>query len=114
VPPSTPPPVNALVYTGATTTSIADGLATRLNLQPVGKMAVQGVGGVKHHNSYLFMVGFPFAIASMPGSPPPAPGQIPMQIFILGKVIYGCEFAGGQNPPFEVLLGMDVISWTIS
>jgi len=33
-----------------------------------------------------------------------------MQLFILNKVIHGCEFAGGQNPPFEVLLGMDVIS----
>jgi hypothetical protein len=31
------------------------------------------------------------------------------QLYVLQKVIQGCAFQGG-NAPFEVILGMDVIS----
>jgi hypothetical protein len=105
--------VNALIDTGATTTGITSNLATRLQMQPVGKVPIHGVGGVQHHNSHLFMVGFPFAFppGSTPASglPPPVPGQAVVQIHVLTKTIQGCEFHGG-GANFEVILGMDVIS----
>jgi hypothetical protein len=102
--------LNALVDTGATTTALADALPPRLNLQPVGKLPVQGVGGLQAHNSYLFMVGFGFPITGAPGAPPPPPGHVTAQVFCLNKVVQGCEIRLGPKPPFDVLLGMDVIS----
>jgi hypothetical protein len=67
-----------------------------------------------HQNNYLFHVAFPFALppgtAPAAGLPPPAPGQVQGQVYVLEKAIQGCEFAGGGNANFEVLLGMDVIS----
>jgi hypothetical protein len=109
--------VNALIDTGATTTCISSGLATRLNLQPIGKVPIHGVSGVAHHNNYLFYVGFPFAFApgvlppsGAPGLPQPAQGQVQGQVFILDKVIQGCELIVAPTAGFEVLLGMDVIS----
>lgn len=103
---------NALIDTGATTTGISSRLAAQLQLQPVGKIPIHGVGGVQHHNSYLFLVGFPFVLPPgtppLPGLPLSAPGQAQGQIHIVGKVIHGCEFHGATN--FDVILGMDVIS----
>jgi hypothetical protein len=104
--------VPALIDTGATTTGITTALAAQLQMQPVGKMPIQGVGGVQHRNSHLFQVGFPFAIppgAAPPNLPPPAPGHLPVQLHVLDKVIQGCQFQGG-SAQFQVLLGMDVIS----
>jgi hypothetical protein len=101
--------VPALVDTGATVTGIASTLAARLQMQPIGKVSVHGVGGIQAHNSHLFVVAFPFALPPGASPPPSAPaGQPPIQLQILHKLIQGCEFPGGAN--FEVLLGMDVIS----
>jgi len=117
LPPSGAVPANqtaatALIDTGATTTGITTALAAQLQMQPVGIMQIHGVGGVQNHNSHLFLVGFPFAFppgAPLPaGHPPPPPGQMPIQLHVLQKVIQGCAFRGGG--PFQVLLGMDVIS----
>ena len=103
----------ALIDTGATTTGLATALVTQLQMQPIGKMQVHGVGGVQHHNTHLFNVAFPFLIPpgmSLPaGLPPLPPGQAPMQLQVLHKAIQGCEFNAG-NAPFQVLMGMDVIS----
>jgi hypothetical protein len=103
----------ALIDTGATTTGITSKLAGIIGLQPIGKVPIHGVGGVQHHNSYLFYVGFPFAFPpgtpSQPGLPPPALGQIQGNVFILQKVIQGCEFHSGPAN-FDVILGMDVLS----
>jgi hypothetical protein len=105
--------VPALIDTGATTTGITTALATQLQMQPVGIIQIHGVGGLQNHNSHLFQVGFPFALppgAPLPaGHPPPAAGQTPVQLHVLHKVIQGCAFQGGAAP-FQVLLGMDVIS----
>jgi len=105
--------VSALIDTGATTTGITSRLAAQLQMQPVGRVPIHGVGGVQHHNSHLFMVGFPFAFppgVPLPaGVPPLPPGQAPVQIHILQRVIQGCEF-DGAHANFEVILGMDVIS----
>jgi hypothetical protein len=82
-------------------------------MQPVGILPMQGVGGVQHHNSYLFMIGFPFALppgTTLPANlGPPAQGQATVQLHVLQKVIQGCAFSG-LNAPFQVILGMDVIS----
>jgi hypothetical protein len=105
--------VNALIDTGATTTGVTTALATQLQMQPVGIIQIHGVGGLQNHNSHLFLVGFPFAFppgAPLPaGHPPPAAGQMPVQLHVLQKVIQGCAFQGGAAS-FQVLLGMDVIS----
>jgi hypothetical protein len=114
--PAAPAAINvvpALIDTGASTTAITTALAALLNLQPIGIMPIHGVGGVQHHNSHLFRVGFPFPLpagtAAPPGHPPPQQGQVPATILYLHKVIQGCAFHGA-NAPFQVLLGMDVIS----
>jgi hypothetical protein len=105
--------VSALVDTGATTTGIASTLETRLQMQPIGRIAIHGVGGVQHHNSHLFFVAFPFAlppgVAQPPNMSPPPLGQPPIQLQILQNLIQGCEFQGGIGN-FEVILGMDVLS----
>lgn len=107
------PTVQALVDTGATLTGITSRLANLLELQPVGKIPIHGVGGVQHHNSHLFVVAFPFSpppgslLAS--GLPPPSPGQAQTEIHVLNKVIQGCEFHVG-SASFDVILGMDVLS----
>jgi hypothetical protein len=55
-------------------------------------------------------VAFPFALP--PGAPlslpPPSPGQVQGQVFLLEKIIQGCEFPAGIGT-FDVLLGMDVL-----
>jgi Aspartyl protease len=104
--------VRALIDTGATTTCISANVVQQVGLQPIGKIQVQGVSGIVHHNGYLFCVGFPFAL--LPSSPlpalaaPPPAGAALAQLHILQKVIQGCDFPGAAN--FDVLLGMDVIS----
>lgn len=103
--------LTALVDTGATTTCLSRDIAKALNFQPVGKTQVHGVGGLVDHNRYLFYVGFPVGMTTQPvsGLPPPTPGQFTANVHILSKLIQGSEFDGG-NAPFQVLLGMDVIS----
>jgi Aspartyl protease len=102
----------ALVDTGATTTCISARVAEHLKMQPIGKVPVQGVSQVSYHNSYLFMVAFPFALG--PGFlapaalPPPKPGEIQSQLHVLKAIIQGCEFDPGKAS-FDVLLGMDVL-----
>lgn len=99
----------ALIDTGATMTCITSRLAAQVGLQPIGKVQVHGVGGMVSHNSYLFHVGFPFTVPPGATLPPAAPGQSPVQVHVLHKVIRGCEFHGGSAPQFDILLGMDVI-----
>jgi hypothetical protein len=111
VAPASPIGVPALIDTGATTSGIASTLAAQLQMQPIGLVSIQGVGGVQQHNSYLFKVAFPFALTPPlpPGHPPPQPGQMAAQLFVSDTIIQGCEFHAG-NAPFQVILGMDVLS----
>lgn len=101
----------ALVDTGATTTGITGGVVTKLGLQPVGKSSIDGVSGRRHHNNYLFKVGFPFLVAPslLPPGVPLLPGHQPLQLQILNQTILGFDFHKGTFD-FDVLLGMDVIS----
>lgn len=99
--PAVPGALNALIDTGATTTGISNQVVTQLQLQPVGKVPIHGVGGVQHHNSYLFRVGFPFLIP--PGSPlaaglpPLAPGQQHTQVHVLEKVTCSPTFIQSEQ-----------------
>jgi len=45
---------NALVDTGATTTFISSRLAKSLNIQPIGKVRLQGVAQASYQNYCLF------------------------------------------------------------
>jgi len=102
----------ALIDAGATTTCISTRLAQKLKIQPIGKVPIQGVSRASYHNSYLFMVAFPFPLP--PGSaapvslPAPKQNEVQAKIHILQIVIHGVEFDPG-NAGFDVLLGMDVI-----
>jgi hypothetical protein len=105
-------PAQALVDTGATITAISKRLAGALGIQPIGKTPVHGAGGLVNQNQYLFHVGFPFAMMgqpTLPGLPAPQPGQVTVNAQVLQKVIQGVEF-NNASAPFDVLLGMDVIS----
>jgi hypothetical protein len=101
--------VDALVDTGATTTGITSRLAARLQMQPVGRVPIHGVGGVQHHNSHLFLVAFPFLLPPAAPASVSLPGHAALQLHVLQRIIQGCEFQGG-NASFEVILGMDVLS----
>jgi Aspartyl protease len=97
----------ALVDTGASGTCITPQTAAKVGLSPIGKVPVQGVGGIKYHNNYLFYLGFtvllPTAAIAAAVSPP-----IAGQLYLLPNPIQGAEIdAGGM---FDVLMGMDVIS----
>lgn len=102
----------ALIDTGATTTCISARLAKQLKMQPIGKVPIQGVSRASYHNSYLFMIAFPFALppgaAAAVALPSPKPNEVQAQIHVLQPVIHGVEF-NAENAGFDVLLGMDVI-----
>jgi Aspartyl protease len=106
--PISPPSMfRALIDTGAQKTMISPNVISALNLPPLGKILISGVGPSAHyHNAYLFHVAFVMAIA---GAVPSSAGQVSAVINVLQTPIYGAEIpsTGGQ---FDVLLGMDVIS----
>jgi hypothetical protein len=57
----------ALIDTGAQSTMISTNVVRALNLMPIGKRPIQGVGhNVTYHNEYLFRVAFLFPVL-MPG-----------------------------------------------
>jgi hypothetical protein len=100
----------ALVDTGAQATMISSNVVANLNLQPQGKIAIQGVGpNITYHNGYLFHVAFTIPLTPIPqGLPPGSQVQVQLAVFILPKAIYGAELTTASG--FDVLLGMDVLS----
>jgi hypothetical protein len=97
----------ALVDTGAQRTLINPSVVTALNLTPIGKVGLQGIGGaVNYTNGYLFHGAFTLPA----GAPQPVAGgqfQQPVAIFVHNTVIHGGLLSSGLG--FDVLLGMDVI-----
>jgi hypothetical protein len=98
----------ALIDTGAQSTMISTNVVRALNLMPIGKRPIQGVGhNVTYHNEYLFRVAFLF--------PVPTPGQIGVPsarataAIYTSKPIHGAELTF-TGVGFDVLLGMDIIS----
>lgn len=96
----------ALVDTGATGTAISANVATKVGLQPSGKMQVYGVSGSQYHNYYMFHVGF--LVGTVTQTQGGAAGQFQGQVSVFNDVIQGAELALGQGG-FEVLLGMDIL-----
>jgi len=97
----------ALVHTGAQKTKISTNVVSQLGLQPQGKIPVQGVGSLAHHNGYLFHVAFTIPVVQ-PGQIITPGSQVQIMVFILPAVIYGAELSAIHG--FDVLLGMDVLS----
>lgn len=92
----------ALVDTGAQITCITQSAAMKIGLVPVGTLLIQGVGGLAPHNYYIFKIGFNRIVENEVGLSP--------DVHLIDKVIEGAELVFGPNAPFDVLLGMDVIS----
>ena len=91
----------ALVDTGAQSTCLTQAVAAAAGLKPIGKVPIQGVGGLHYHNNYLFHIGFVLADQGRNGA---VEGG---RLFLLDTPIQGAEFASGGG--FDVLLGMDII-----
>lgn len=106
---TSPQMFKALIDTGAMGTCITVATAKKLSLQPVGKVPIQGVSGVKYHNNYLFHVGFLINIAPLPDPSPDGQKVMNQELYMLPNQIQGAEFDSGQHK-FDVLLGMDVIA----
>jgi hypothetical protein len=94
--------LQALIDTGADVTSITEKAAKKLKLQPSGIVGVQGFGGPKYHNSYIFKIGFVDLRQDELGYQNP-------EFHLIDKEIEGPEFDCG-DADFDVLLGMDILS----
>ena len=102
----------ALIDTGAQKTMISPNVINTLNLPPLGKILIGGVGPQAHyHNAYLFYVAFVMAVLQ-PGQTTIMPGQqMTAVVNISGNPIYGAEIpAAATGGQFDVLLGMDILS----
>ena len=95
--------VTALIDTGAQGTSITSLAASKLNLEPLGTMAIQGFSGPSQRNYYLFKVGFVDLRTNEMGFTSP-------NFHLVEQEISGAEFDCGIEANFDVLLGMDVLS----
>jgi hypothetical protein len=105
----TPILLRALLDTGAQKTMISPKVINTLNLRPLGKILISGVGPTAHfHNGYLFHVAFVAAVI-LPGQVL-VPGSVVQSLVnILRDPVYGAEIPS-SGEAFDVLLGMDIIS----
>jgi len=95
-------PVRALVDTGATATSITPGVSSRLGLRMAGQRSVLTAGGPTFVPYFFFKVGFVYPEHVEPVSRP-------AEFHVLPAAVVGSTFLF-QDSPFDILLGMDVIS----
>jgi hypothetical protein len=99
----------SLVDTGCQRTMISTNVVARLGLSAIGKAGIQGVGpNVTYHNTYLFYVAFVLPII-IPGQVVVPGTFVKSIVHILPSPIYGGEITSTSG--FDVLLGMDVISF---
>jgi len=113
VPLPSPQMFKALVDTGAQRTMISTSVVQTLNLVPIGKIGISGVGSSKFHNGYLFHVFFVTPVLPLAGQVPPPGSPISALLHLRPTPIYGAEMDPAmtlQTVGFDVLLGMDVIS----
>lgn len=89
--------LNALIDTGATTTSVSAKAANDLNLYPSGMHKVMTAGGIQIRPAYHLRVGFAKILDSS------------QELLIPDRPIAATEMSN-QNLPFDVLLGMDIIT----
>src|ERR1700730_7300456 len=98
----------ALIDTVAQGTMISTNVVRTLNLTPIGKRPIQGVGpNITYHNEYLFRVGFLFPVFNP--SQIGIPGAHAVNAIYTSKPIHGAELSF-TGLGFDVLLGMDIIS----
>lgn len=95
--------LSGLIDTGANRTSITPQVASRLGLMPTGLVNIQGVGGPKLHNQFLFRLGFVDLRKDELGTVSP-------NVYFVDKDIEGPEFDCGPVPHFDILIGMDLLS----
>lgn len=88
-------PARALLDTGATTSGIAERIATGLALRPIGKRPLGSARGEMQVERYIFRIGFEAA------------DETPAFPFVFDEVI-GFELA--NSPTFDALIGMDILS----
>ena len=89
--------LNALIDTGATTTSITPKTAEKLGLLPMGMHRVLTASGIQNRPSYLLRVGFASFIKGK------------QNFLIPDKAVEATE-TPRSDFPFDVLIGMDVIT----
>lgn len=94
--------LKALIDTGATNTCLTEVAAKKLGLEPLGFIPTMGVHGTNFTRFYLFRIGF------VTHSSNEFDGKV-NQMSVLQDPIQGTEL-GFDTAPFDVLLGMDVIS----
>src|SRR5260370_27895177 len=86
----------ALLDTGAQKTMISTNVVSRVGLNPIGKIPLQGIGpNITYHEGYLFHVAFTFPLP--PGLVTATPGSAQTHTFIYGIPIYGAELAGNVS-----------------
>ncbi len=95
-------PLRALVDTGATTTSITPKAAEKLRLRMAGNRKVLTASGSINVPYYFFHIGFSF-----PAPVEPVSSGAPFEV--LPEPVTGSTLLF-DNSPFDILLGMDVIS----
>ena len=95
--------LTALIDTGATNTCITASAAQKIGLDPLGEMPTMGVHGINSTRFYQFRIGFFQYESGELGS------SSDFKVSILKEPIKGTEL-GFDTAPFDVLLGMDVIS----
>ena len=88
-------PARALLDTGATTSGIAERIATRLALRPIGKRPLGSARGEMQVERYIFRIGMNAA------------DQAPAFPFVFDEVI-GFELANSAS--FDALIGMDILA----
>jgi hypothetical protein len=97
----------ALIDTGATDTMITRRVVSSLGLEPVNRLPFQSAEGRKWRTGYLFHVAF---YGANPSTGDSEEDGVPRYhtIFTWPKSINGGEI--DDEPSFDVLLGMDIIS----
>lgn len=103
-------PYKALIDTGATSTMLSIRVISDLGLIPVGIAKFQGIHGVRTRVVYLFRVAFYGDVAGkdLLASKSIKTDKEVHKIYICPSDIEGGEI--DQQPNFDVLLGMDVLS----
>jgi hypothetical protein len=103
-------PYRALIDTGATTTMITTKVVKELNINPVTEMPIRGIHGVENRFFYLFHIGFYGNLITREVLEKKSIDTTKEvhSMYVYPKDILGAELS--DQPNFDVLLGMDVLS----
>ena len=99
------PAFRALIDTGAQSSAISKNVVDQLNLQPSGWTTIVGVHGPEDVQVYTVRIGIPITEDVVDSSGASTPHTITRS-----KSRIEASLMGFQDPNFDVLLGMDVLS----